>query len=147
VGRAWCAAVLAAVLVAGCGGDPKPPVACSSGARLVLGALRDAPGAVKVDGTPISTCVKRSLGTGEMQTLGFTYVAAANSLLKRIPHSNDAALQLGFLVGAVRRGANETNGIQLELLRRLEQVAGVDGPPGAAGTAYRRGMAAGEDRG
>ena len=57
------------------------------------------------------------------------------------------ALQLGFLVGAVRRGANKTNGVQLELVRRLDQVAGVGGPTGPRRAAYRRGMAAGEDHG
>jgi hypothetical protein len=114
----------------------------------VLGVLRAAPGTVAFDDrTLISTCVKRSTDTGQVQTLGFTYVATAESLVKRMAHSDAAALELGFLVGAVRRGANQTNGLQLELVRRLDQVAGVGGPAGARGTAYRRGTAAGEDHG
>jgi hypothetical protein len=151
--RGWLAWVVAsaaaAALAAGCGGgDAPPPAACSSGPRIVLGVLRDAPGAVAFDDrTLISTCVKRSTDTGQAQTLGFAYVTAAESLLKRMAHSHTAALQLGFLVGAVRRGANQTNGLQLELVRRLDQVAGVGGPAGTRGTAYRRGMAAGEDHG
>jgi hypothetical protein len=64
-----------------------------------------------------------------------------------IPRSQPAAVQLGFLVGAVRRGANKTNGVQLELVRRLEQVAGVDGPAGPRRAGYRRGVVAGEDHG
>ena len=147
---AWAAAgAVAAVFASGCGGgqDP-PPTACSDGARTVLGALRRAPGDVSLEGgTLISTCVRRSLDTGQIQTLGFTYLAAANSELRLMPHSDAAALQLGFLVGAVRRGANKTNGVQLELVRRLDQVAGVGGPPGPRRAAYRRGMAAGEDHG
>jgi hypothetical protein len=142
------AAVSATALAGGCGGDDKAPAACNAGARTVLGALQRAPGDVTLeDGTLISTCVKRSLGAGEIQTLGFTYVAAANSELKLMRRSDAAALRLGFLVGAVRRGANKTNGVQLELVRRLEQVAGVGGPPGPRRAAYRRGMAAGEDHG
>ncbi|HEX4626216.1 MAG TPA: hypothetical protein VH231_17350 [Solirubrobacteraceae bacterium] len=147
---AWAAAgVVAAAGASGCGGgqDP-PPTACSDGARTVLGALQRAPGDVSLEGgTLISTCVRRSLDTGQIQTLGFTYLAAANNELQLMPHSDAAALQLGFLVGAVRRGANKTNGVQLELVRRLDQVAGVGGPPGPRRAAYRRGMAAGEDHG
>jgi hypothetical protein len=137
------------VLAAGCGSDDaKPPAACSAGARLVLGALRAAPGRVAMsDGTLISTCVRRSLGQADAQNLGFTYVAAANSEARLVAHRDAAAVQLGFLVGAVRRGAGKTNGVQLELVRRLEQVAGVGGPPGARRAAYRRGVAAGEDHG
>jgi hypothetical protein len=145
----WAAAAVVAAVAAGCGGngDP-PPAACSAGARAVLGALQRAPDNVALeDGTLISTCVERSLDTGEMQTLGFTYVAVANSELKRMADSNAAALRLGFLVGAVRRGAKRTNGVQLELVRRLDQVAGVGGPPGPRRAAYRRGVAAGEDHG
>jgi len=143
------AGAVAAALASGCGsGDDPPPAACGAGARTVLGALQRAPGTVALDGgTRISTCVMRSLDTGEVQTLGFTYVAVANSELKLMRRSDDAALQLGFLVGAVRRGANRTNGLQLELVRRLDQVAGVGGPSGALGAAYRRGVAAGEDHG
>lgn len=147
---AWAATgVVAVACTSGCGGgqDP-PPTACSDGARTVLGALQRAPGDVSLeDGTLISTCVRRSLDTGQIQTLGFTYLAAANSELQLMRHSDGAALQLGFLVGAVRRGANKTNGVQLELVRRLDQVAGVGGPPGPRRAAYRRGMAAGEDHG
>ena len=147
---AWAAAgAVAAACASGCGGgqDP-PPTACSDGARTVLGALQRAPGDVSLEGgTLISTCVRRSLDTGQIQTLGFTYLAAANSELQLMPHSDAAALQLGFLVGAVRRGANKTNGVQLELVRRLDQVAGVGGPPGPRRAAYRRGVAAGEDHG
>ena len=142
----WVAVSIA--MLSGCGSDDTAPAACSAGARTVLGALQRAPGHVALeDGTLISTCVKRSLRAGEIQTLGFTYVAAANSELKLMRGSDGAALRLGFLVGAVRRGANQTNGVQLELVRRLEQVAGVDGPGGKGRTAYRRGMAAGEDHG
>jgi len=147
---AWAAAgAAAAAFASGCGsGNDPPPAACSDGARTVLGALRKAPGDVALeDGTRVSTCVRRSLDTGEIQTLGFTYLAVANTELKLMPRSDAAALRLGFLVGAVRRGASKTNGIQLELVRRLDQVAGVGGPPGPRRAAYRRGMAAGEEHG
>ena len=151
--KGWlaCAAAgaAAAAFASGCGsGNDTPPAACSDGARTVLGALQKAPGAVALEnGTLISTCVQRSLDTGEMQTLGFTYLAVANTELKLMPRSDAAALRLGFLVGAVRRGASKTNGVQLEMVRRLDQVAGVGGPPGPRRAAYRRGMAAGEDHG
>jgi hypothetical protein len=147
---AWAAAgAVAAGFAPGCGGsDDPPPTACSDGARTVLGALRSAPGTVALEnGTLISTCVQRSLDTGESQTLGFTYLAVANTELKLMARSEAAALRLGFLVGAVRRGANRTNGLQLELVHRLDQVAGVGGPNGTRRAAYRRGVAAGEAHG
>jgi hypothetical protein len=149
-GLAWAGAAAAtAALAGGCGSDDAPPPsACNSGPRFVLGALRAAPGRVVLDGgTLISTCVRRSRGQGDIQNLGFTYVAVANTEVRMMPRRQAAAVQLGFLVGAVRRGANKTNGVQLELVRRLEQVAGVDGPPGPRRAGYRRGVAAGEDHG
>src|SRR3954454_24734675 len=148
VRRALGSAAVSVALLSGCGSGDKGPPACRSGARTAPRALQRAPGHVALeDGTLIATCVQRSLGTGEMQTLGFTYVAAANSELKLMRRTEDAALRLGFLVGAVRRGANKTNGVQLELVRRLEQIAGVDGPAGTGGAAYRRAIAAGETHG
>jgi hypothetical protein len=150
-GFAWLAlGVATAALAAGCGGDDKPPPStCSAGPRVILGALRAAPGHVTLPGgTLISTCVRRSLGMGEVQTLGYSFVAAANSEVKLIARGDDdAALRLGFLVGATRRGANETNGLQAELVRRIEQVGGVNGPSGPTAAAYRRGVAAGQDHG
>jgi hypothetical protein len=149
-GRAWAAAgAAAAAVAAGCGNDDSPPPAsCSAGARTVLAALQRAPGNVTLPGgTLLSTCVRKSLGQGEVQNLGFSYVAAANSEVRALARSNAAALQLGFLVGAVRRGAQETNGLQTELVRRLEQVAGIDGPPGHRRAAYQRGLRAGQNHG
>jgi hypothetical protein len=61
-----------------------------------------------------------------------------------------AAIQLGYLVGAVQRGADETGGIHTDLVRRLESAAQT-GPAGAltgaADVVYRRGLAAGNRTG
>ena len=143
------ASLFLAALAAGCGDDPPAPSACSSGPRVILGALRAAPGHVTLPGgTLISTCVRRSLGMGEVQALGYAFVAAGNSEVKLIARGDAAAaLRLGFLVGATRRGANATNGLQAELVRRIEQVGGVNGPAGRPGAAYRQGLAAGRNHG
>ena len=66
---------------------------------------------------------------------------------RRVPASDRAAVQLGYLVGASRRGAKHTSGIHDELVRRLEQAVGVGGAPAARRAAYRRGLVAGERRG
>jgi hypothetical protein len=67
----------------------------------------------------------------------------ADGLAARIPSSDRAAIRLGYLIGATRRGAERTNGIHAELVRRLEQSVGVDGPPAARRAAFERGLAAG----
>jgi len=45
-----------------------------------------------------------------------------------VPRSDAAALQLGYLVGAAAKGASRTQGIGLELSRRLQQAVGIGGP-------------------
>ena len=57
--------------------------------------------------------------------------------------SDEAALQLGYLIGAVRKGGGRTNGIHQELMRRVEQAIGLDGPPAPRRAAFDRGLAAG----
>ena len=47
---------------------------------------------------------------------------ALNSEARRDP-GGPAALQLGFLLGAAERGADDTAGIHSELVRRLEAAA------------------------
>lgn len=56
-------------------------------------------------------------------------------------------MQLGYLVGAAEKGASKTQGIGLELSRRLEQAIGIGGAPPARRAAYRRGITAGRQSG
>ena len=144
---AWAA--LAAAAFAGCGQDANgPPAACTEGAGPLLAALRAAPSAVRLrDGTRLSQCVESARQDGEIQTLGSLFTAAAHSLARAMPASDAAATRLGYLIAATRRGAGRTNGIHLELVRRLEQTIGIDGPPGARRRAFAEGQAAGRSLG
>ncbi len=61
-----------------------------------------------------------------------------------------AALRLGYLLGAAERGAEQTEGIHAELIRRLTVAArySPEGPlPAAFAAAYRDGFDAGRDSG
>jgi hypothetical protein len=64
---------------------------------------------------------------------------------------NEANIQLGYLIGATQRGAEKTEGIHAELIRRLTAAARYspgDRPlPPAFRRAYRRGFEAGFERG
>jgi hypothetical protein len=113
--------VLALVAI-GCGNDEhRVPVACLDGD--VSAALAKAPGEVRVDGTKLSDCFNRAATPAEIQEVGAVFLVAAEKLSARArtsPHSQ-AALQLGYLVGAVRHGAGHTQGIHYETQRRIEQ--------------------------
>ena len=142
---AGVALAAAGAVAAGCGED-RPPLspACTEGAGAILRALARAPGPVRLaDGTRLSDCVTRAYGDGELQSLGFSLTPAADRLAAApTPRS---ALQLGYLVGAIRRGAARTNGVHVELVRRLEGTATFDAP--ALVAAARRGIRAGERSG
>jgi hypothetical protein len=124
------------VVLAGCGSDrsEKMPAACASGPGSFVKALAKAPAAVTVGGTPISRCFNRDAGGTDEQILGTNLLAAAQQLADR-----GQSLQLGYLIGAARRGARR-NGLAAELVRRLEQE-----PTSAtiASAEYRRGLRAG----
>ncbi|MFL5913169.1 MAG: hypothetical protein ACJ768_21700 [Gaiellaceae bacterium] len=138
------------LLVAGCGrgGTADLPSACNfaDGASTVKSALARAPGAVTVDGTPLSKCLGRDADAADVQSVGAAYVDTASDLAARVranPHGA-AAVQLGYLVGAVRRGASKTAGIHYELERRLDQeVNGID----TRSSDFVRGERAGEASG
>jgi hypothetical protein len=142
-------AALAAAGGGGCGSESRPfPPACAARPAAVAHALRTAPATVRLgDGTRLSTCVERATSDAELQSVGLALTPAAEALAERARSSDVAALRLGYLVGAARRGARRTPGVQAELVRRLEQAMGLDGPPPARRPAYRRGVAAGEARG
>ncbi len=149
--RARLAAVLPALLLAGCsdGRDPLP-AACTGEPAELLTALRQAPGQVVLaDGTALSDCVQRARGEGDLQALGIVYLRVADTL--RGPARSDpaAALRLGYLAGAVAAGAARTEGgLAAQLARRVEQSSALEpGSSAAAEAALRRGREAGEARG
>jgi hypothetical protein len=131
--RAWISAPLAvfalagAVALGGCGStDTSTPVACLEGEGTFQRALRAAPGAVKLAGeTPISGCLIENQSEGELASVGTAMVTAATKLNAeaRKQPGGAANLQLGYLLGAAERGAETTDGIHTELIRRLSVAA------------------------
>jgi hypothetical protein len=86
-------------------------------------ALAAAPGQVRVQGTRLSDCFTRAADPAEIQQVGAVFIGAAERLAARArenPHSA-AALQLGYLIGAMRHGTSHTQGIHYETRRRIEQ--------------------------
>lgn len=147
-----CFALLAA---AGCGStDEETPVTCLDGAGAYIGALEDAPGEVKLSGeVPISDCLVENQQGGELATIGTAMVLAATRLNAeaREDPGGTANLELGYLLGAAQRGAEDTNGIHAELIRRLSFAARYSPenrplPPLFLRT-YRQGFDAGQARG
>jgi hypothetical protein len=144
-----------ALFVAGCGGpDDSTPVACLEGAPAYLRALEDAPGAVALAGsTPISDCLAENQTGGNLAEVGTAMLSAATKLNAEARAEPGAAanVQLGYLLGAAERGADGTEGIHAELIRRLSAAArySPDNRPLPATflDAYKRGFDAGRSRG
>lgn len=154
-GRLALVALVLAAALGGCGGrdDPSTPVACLEGAGVYLGALAAAPGEVELNGeTPISDCLAENQQGGDLATVGEATIEAATKLNAeaRAEPDGPAALRLGYLLGAAERGAERTEGIHAELIRRLAVAArySPEGPlPAAFTAAYREGFDAGRDSG
>ncbi|MEA2421646.1 MAG: hypothetical protein QOF55_745 [Thermoleophilaceae bacterium] len=110
------------MLAIGCGNNEhRVPPACLDG--NVTHALAQAPGAVRIGGTRLFECFNRAANPAEIQQVGAIFITASEQLAARArakPHS-PAALQLGYLIGAVRHGAGHTQGIHYETQRRIEQ--------------------------
>jgi hypothetical protein len=151
---ALCALSLAAV-AAGCGQpSDTTPVACLEGEGAYLKALDAAPGEVKLRGeTLISECLAENQKAGDLATVGTALVAAATKLnaQARAEPGGEANLQLGYLLGAAERGASQTDGIHVELIRRLTAAARYSPDSRPPSTAflrvYREGFDAGQASG
>ncbi len=131
---------------AGCGRDQGLPDACLSSPSVILTALEAAPGPARLQGTPISACLDQNGEAGVAQNVGANLVQTASELATRVSddHDSAAATQLGYLIGAVRKGAGNPPTLQAELVRRLELEADridTDSP------SYTRGEQAGEASG
>ncbi len=151
--RVVMAAVLAAVLaLTGCGAEQAVLSAgCTEDDGAVVSALEGAPeDVVLADGTRLSDCVANGLDDADLQNIGITYHRAAERLRAQAEEegggAEEAAMRLGYLVGATRRGASGTNGVMAELQRRIENVAGryTDRATPAGRSALERGLDAGE---
>lgn len=148
IATALCATLTSMLVLGGCGStSDATPVACLDGPGAYLGALGDAPGEVKLNGVvPISDCLAENQQGGDLATVGRSLVEAATRLnaAARGERGGEAGLELGYLLGAAARGAEETGGIHADLLRRLDAAARYELPPSRA---FRTGYAAGQDLG
>ena len=119
------------------------PAACEENAQAVRAALARAPRDVRLaGGVLISSCFQQAASPADVQNVGAIFVDAADGLADRVraaPHSH-AAVELGYLIGAVRRGARTDTGVHYQSEQRVEQAL-VGVPVGTA--EYRRGLAAG----
>jgi hypothetical protein len=143
---------VATALIAGCGEEEiaPPAQACTDAPAAIVRALAAAPGAVRLaDGTALSACVGHARTASALQDVGVALTSAAEELEQAALAGDErAALQLGYLIGATRRGAEETSGLGAELVRRVERSgAAADAVGPRHGAAVRRGMAAGAGRG
>jgi hypothetical protein len=139
----------------GCGSadEHSTPKACLSGPGFYFTALDNAIDVTFQGDTTISDCLVENQSAGDLATVGGSLVDVATRLNARARRNPASAstFQLGYLVGAVEKGASDTHGIHAELLRRVEAAAlyGPAGkpPPPPFDQAYRKGYAAGKDRG
>jgi hypothetical protein len=123
------------------------PAECLDSPAAVRKALASAPGDVRLAGrVPISDCFQQAASAADVQNLGGIFIAATGQVAQRVqraPHSH-AAVELGYLVGAVRRGALTDRGIHYESERRVEQeLVGVP----TSTPEFRRGLEAGRRAG
>jgi hypothetical protein len=143
--RRTLALVVLALLIGCRESDAEYPPECSNGPAAVRAALAQAPnGEVAIEGTvKLSECLVPSNDAGPLAAFGGSVIEVAAPLVERARAGDEgAAMQLGFLHGALVRGADP--GIHDELLFRLDQeLIRVD----RRSPAFRRGEAAGRARG
>jgi hypothetical protein len=147
-GGAFAWALAAAALLAGCGNhDVAVAPECLENAAEVSQALARAPGDVRLGGrVRISDCFQNAASSADVQNLGAIFIDATGQTAERVrkaPHSH-AAVELGYLIGAVRRGAHTDGGVHYESERRVEQE--LIGVP-ISTPEFRRGLAAGRHAG
>jgi hypothetical protein len=143
---------VAIVAVAGCGAKKNDlaPAACLVPNQAYLRALERAPAEVRLAGTtPISDCLVPEQDAGQLASIGQEMIVAATKLNAQArAGSAPATLQLGYLIGAVSKGADA---IHTDLVRRLNSAARFSQTGGALSAsferAFGRGYAAGHTSG
>ena len=152
--RVAAALLAGAFLVsAGCGNsqDDQAPASCLVGNEAYLKALQRAPAPVLLAGTtPISDCLVPEQDAGQLASIGQEMIVAATKLnvQARQDPGGPASVQLGYLIGAVSKGADP---IHTDLVRRLNASARFSETggtlPASFERAFGRGYAAGQRSG
>ncbi len=124
------AIVLAAgVFVAGCGGtETDTPDSCFASPASFASSLRQAPGEVLLGGkTSISDCLLRDQSEGDLVNFGEVAVEVATKTGAAVsrpgPAGIKAAIDAGYLVGAMEKGAEDSGGIHGTLVERVRSAA------------------------
>jgi hypothetical protein len=131
VARTLCVGcVFLVVLAAGCSrssGSERAPAACTDGSPVarvsaIRSALARAPAPVRLgDGTSISDCLAHDSDSGDLQNVGSMLLTVAQQLVDSGAGDDRKLLELGYLAGAVHRGALKAQGVDGEIERRIEQ--------------------------
>ena len=142
-------ATAAIALIAGCGNsqDDQAPASCLVGNEGYLRALERAPAPVLLGSTtPISDCLVPEQSQGQLATIGQEMIVAATKLndeARRDP-AGPAAVELGYLLGAVSKGADP---IHTDLVRRLNSSAHFSRTGGALPASFERAFGRGYQAG
>src|SRR5215211_4313116 len=143
------AIAVAGAVLAGCGSsqNDQAPAACRVPNEGYLRALERAPGPVRLAATtPISACLVPEQEAGQLGTIGHEMIIAATKLNAeaRKDPAGKASIELGYLLGAVSKGADS---IHTDLVRRLNSAARFSETgaalPASFERAFGRGYAAG----
>lgn len=122
-------ALAAAVILVGCGNtEADTPDICFEKPASITAALRNAPDPVALDGdTTISECLVRNQPDGDLINFGTNITEVATGLgadaSKPGPAGLKAAIDAGYLVGAVEKGAEDSDGIHATLVERVRAAA------------------------
>ena len=145
--------VFLGVLALGCSrhsGLEKAPAACTDGSpgtrvSALRSALEDAPQPVRLgDGTSISDCLAHDADSGDIQNVGSTLLTVTQQLMDGGAAGPRRLVELGYLAGAVHRGATRAQGVDDEIERRIDQeLQGLN----TASPAFKRGERAGRANG
>ncbi|HEY5941480.1 MAG TPA: hypothetical protein VIT89_01290 [Solirubrobacterales bacterium] len=145
-----------AFIATGCGSgeeEETTPVACLEGPAAYRLALETNPRVAYLENsTLISECLPPNQSAGDLARVGEAMVKVATGLnAEARARGIEGPRQLGFLVGAAERGAEEGEGIHTDLIRRLTAAAkyapGNQSLPEVSVERYEKGFEAGHSRG
>ncbi len=145
----------AAAVILGCGNtDVDTPDVCLESPTMITAALRNAPEPVALDGeTMISDCLVRNQAEGDLVNFGTNITEVATGLgadaSRSGPAGLKAAIDAGYLVGAIEKGAEDSDGIHATLAERVRSAAtnGLSGASELKRAHYEAGYEAGKETG